>query len=246
MKVIRLSETSSTNSALKEMCDAVHGTIVDAASQTAGRGQRGNSWEAQPGKNLTFSILLRPDGLEAARQFAVSCVVAIAIARVLEKYLADYPEEVAIKWPNDIYVGDRKICGILIENVVNGRLLASSVAGIGINVNQRQFFSDAPNPVSLTQLTGLTYNLPELLEEICENILALFNTHINGNAIAPLFHEYKRRLWRREGFHNYREADSGHTVSARFIDVEPSGLLKLEHSDGSLHTYAFKEIAAII
>ncbi|MDE6431375.1 MAG: biotin--[acetyl-CoA-carboxylase] ligase, partial [Duncaniella sp.] len=120
---------------------------VSARRQTAGRGQRGNSWESAPGKNITMSILLRPEGLHPSRQFVISRAVSLAITGVLRRYMP--ASAVRVKWPNDIYVDDRKICGILIENVISSASIRQSVVGIGINVNQRRFLSDAPNPVSM-------------------------------------------------------------------------------------------------
>ncbi|MDE5927427.1 MAG: biotin--[acetyl-CoA-carboxylase] ligase, partial [Duncaniella sp.] len=129
--------------------DAPHGTVVMAREQTAGRGQRGNSWEAEPGCNITLSLLLRPEGLHPARQFVISQAVSLAIADLVSHFVA---APVSIKWPNDIYVDDRKICGILIENTITGTSIDRTIVGIGLNVNQTEFRSDAPNPVSMRQL----------------------------------------------------------------------------------------------
>ncbi len=136
----------STNlQAHREIADAAEGCVWVADYQTAGRGQRGNSWESGAGENLLFTVLLRPDFLHVAKQFAISQITALAIVKWLEtKGLSP-----KIKWPNDIYVGDKKICGILIEHAVAGVNLSASILGIGININQTRFCSDAPNPISL-------------------------------------------------------------------------------------------------
>ena len=157
MALVILPVTASTNSWVAANSDTLaHGDIVMAVEQTAARGQRGNTWEATPGLNLTLSMLLRPEGVEAARQFDISRAVALGTAEMLQELLE---QEVLIKWPNDIYVGDRKIAGILIENTLTGRLIDRSIAGIGVNINQEVFHSDAPNPVSVSQLTVRTYDL---------------------------------------------------------------------------------------
>ncbi|MDE5982764.1 MAG: biotin--[acetyl-CoA-carboxylase] ligase, partial [Duncaniella sp.] len=134
--IITLPEAGSTNTELAAIAaESPHGTVVTTRCQTAGRGQRGNTWEAAPGRNITMSVLLKPETILAREQFAVSEAVSLAIVTVLRRHL---PAEahVAIKWPNDIYVNDLKICGILIENSLIGNRIGHSIAGIGININQ--------------------------------------------------------------------------------------------------------------
>ena len=240
---------------LKQLTDAEHGTVLVTDCQTAGRGQRGNSWEAAPGLNLTFSILLRPAALPPLRQFEVSCVVALAVARMLDRALAASPHtpEVFVKWPNDIYVGDKKICGILIENVITGSRIDSCVAGIGLNINQLNFLSDAPNPVSLRQLTGREYRLDNLLSSLSSLILDLFDKHVQKfNAEHPdaeynsaLIQQYKQRLWRRNGYHPYIDNIDNKQFIGEIVDVEPTGHIIIRHADTSIHRYAFKEITPL-
>ncbi len=155
--------------------EAPHGLVVAAREQTAGRGQRGNTWESGPGLNLSFSIVLRPGDLHAVRQFCISEAVALAVAETVEEELRSngVDDPVYVKWPNDIYVGDRKICGILIENTVTGTHIDKSVVGIGLNVNQREFHSDAPNPVSIIQLTARETPLQPLLDRLTARLLTL-------------------------------------------------------------------------
>lgn len=245
MNIITLPEVASTSTFLREtMPDAPAGTVIAARSQTAGRGQRGNSWEAEPGCNLTFSILLRPEGIEAARQYAVSEAVAVAVTDVIAP-MVPHPAELTIKWPNDIYYGDRKICGILIENTLNGRMIMRSIAGVGININQREFRSDAPNPVSLWQITGREYLLEPLLATVADAITARVEqtaTAPGRDAVAAL---YKSRLWRREGMHPYSLPD-GTRFMAAIAGVAPTGHLSLRHADGTVTVHAFKEVAAIL
>lgn len=197
-----------------------------ALTQTAGRGQRGNSWEADPGQNITLSIMLRPANLPAARQFEVSEAVCLAVADLLNEI--GLPD-VKVKWPNDVYVSDRKIAGILIENALGtGGMLSRSIAGIGLNVNQELFRSDAPNPVSIWQLTGRKHDLRTLAVRLIELILARLGR--NNHA------DYRRTLWRGNGEWPWVTAH-GETFTAAIADVLPDGRLNL---NGRL--FAFKEV----
>ncbi len=242
---IKLDSTASTNSYLSEIAgNCSHGTVVVTGEQTAGRGQRGNTWEAEPGKNLTFSILLRPEAITPYRQFAVSEIVSVAIVNILQLYISDY--DVAIKWPNDIYVHDSKICGILIENSLMGANIDHSIAGIGINVNQRAFHSNAPNPVSLFNIIGNETKLDEILDEVCREILALMNQCNNDTILDNLHQRYCSMLWRGNGLFPYRDNLTGQRIMASIASVDKNGMLTLKLGDGSLRTYAFKEITALL
>lgn len=242
MQTIRLDTTPSTNTWLREHPDTPHATVVTARCQPAGRGQRGNSWEAAPGANLTFSILMRCTAIPPARQWAISRATALAIVRWLDRYLPSGPEA-SIKWPNDIYVGDRKICGILIENVITANRIERTVIGAGININQKDFLSDAPNPVSLTQLTGKKYPLDSMLEEVAGAIIRLVEAE-DGAAGNLTQHDYMSRLWRRQGSHPFRDNEGD--FRAEIIDVAPDGMLTLRRDDRTLSTYYFKEVTFII
>lgn len=245
MNIITLPEVDSTNTYLRStLPDAPHGTVVSAVSQTAGRGQRGNSWEASPGLNLTFSILLRPLGVSALQQYAISEAVAVAMVETLRAILP-MPERVAIKWPNDIYYEDKKISGILIENSLIGTTIERSVVGIGLNVNQEEFHSDAPNPVSMARIAGRQFNLDPLLHEIVTRILArvdLISDDRGKEEVSRLYHDM---LWRRHGYHPYRLPD-GTRFQAAIQGVAPTGHLTLLHTDGTLSTHAFKEVFSIL
>ncbi len=240
MPITTLQSVGSTNTYLADHADRFsHGDIVMAVEQTSGRGQRGNSWEADPGKNLTLSMLLRPEGIDASRQFDISRAVALGTALMLQDLLPGM--EVLIKWPNDIYVGDRKIAGILIENTLTGRLIDRSIAGIGININQEQFRSDAPNPVSVFQLTGETHPLLPLAEKLGEEI-----TDALSLPTETLRRQYDARLWRREGMHPYHDNLTDTDIIATITSIGPMGHITLTTSEGETRTYTFKEITAII
>lgn len=210
-QVIFLGECASTNSAIDR--NAPHGTAVAAVSQSAGRGQRGSSWESEPGMNVTMSVMLRhgDDGLDIERHFEISRHVALAVATVLDR---NGIEGAMVKWPNDIYVGNRKICGILIENSLSGRRVMRSIAGVGLNVNQTEFHSDAPNPVSMKQLTGLTYDVEQLTRQLAEAIAAPIDP---TEATA-----YRTRLWRGSGEHPWLTA-TGEVFTGTIDDVRPDG-----------------------
>src|SRR5680860_150521 len=157
LNIIVLKDVESTNNYANQLIlsNAEEGTVVLAQFQKKGRGQQGNQWESQSGKNLLASIILYPKFLKAGNQFLISKMVSLGLV----EYLRHEVRDVSIKWPNDIYIGNKKIAGILIENAIKGRNLFSTVIGVGLNLNQKNFLSDAPNPVSLYQLTGKEYNI---------------------------------------------------------------------------------------
>lgn len=242
INVIWLDTVKSTNSYLSAVAsESPHGTVVATHCQTAGRGQRGNTWEAEPGRNLTFSLLIRPNGIDASRQFYISEAVALGIVDALRRRLA-VKEDVVVKWPNDIYWRDKKICGILIENSIMGRGIDHSIAGIGINVNQREFRSDAPNPVSIWQIIGEETPLEEFLMEVCGDIMARL-----AMPFGTLHDEYFHMLWGREG-RTYRDTSTGELFKARITDVAPTGHLTLmpEYDGAVPRVYAFKEVAVML
>ena len=149
--LIHIAKADSTNGYLNALCEkekVSELTTVVADFQTAGRGQRGNSWESEYGKNLMFSFVLYPTFLEARKQFLLSQIASLAVKETLDLYIGD----VSIKWPNDIYWKDKKICGMLIENDLMGIHISQSIAGVGININQKEFHSSAPNPISIIQI----------------------------------------------------------------------------------------------
>lgn len=235
---IFLPETTSTNTYLAGLCDRAPQpelTCVYTSYQTSGRGQRGNSWESEPGANLLFSFVTYPTCLEAGRQFLLSQITALALANVLSAYT----EDIRIKWPNDIYWKDKKICGTLIENDLTGTNISRSISGTGVNLNQRQFLSDAPNPVSLTQITGQTYSPAGILSQVMQRIAGYYRLLQDGHTDEIAGH-YKQRLYRKEGFHPYRDQEG--SFLARILDIEPSGRLVLEDANGECRKYLFKEV----
>lgn len=232
-KIIHIPETDSTNRYLREL-KAEGDVLVQTDYQTAGRGCGTNRWESERGQNLLFSLLIHPKQVPASKQFLISMVTANSISKVVSKYV----ENVSVKWPNDIYVGDRKICGILIQNTLQGGTIKDSVIGVGLNVNQLCFVSDAPNPVSLANLTGRTFDREQLLHELLEAFEAEWADSEGVRA------RYLAQLYRRKGFFRYRDA-YGEFV-AELVTVEDDGHLVLRCVDGNTHRYAFKEVQFII
>lgn len=247
-RYILLHETASTNTYLKRMAALLpSGTVVYTHRQTAGRGQKGNSWEAEPGKNLTFSMLLKQPGVAAAKQFCLSEAVSLAIADAIEARIGS-GGEVAVKWPNDIYWRNRKLCGILLELSLKGSGIDYMVAGVGLNVNQEQFVSDAPNPVSLKQITGSDTDLDALLRDVCSRIEQLCAQCAKGHdAVEALHRRYLGKLYRNDGKPHPFALPGGERFEATISNVMADGMLVLRRmASGQEHTYAFKEVSHVI
>lgn len=241
-KLIHLSETNSTSSYLRLLCETENMeefTVVVADYQTSGRGQRGNSWESENGKNLLFSLLMKPTFLPANQQFILSQIISLSIKEELDTYC----DNVSIKWPNDIYWENKKICGMLIEHDLQGANLSRTIAGIGINVNQEQFFSPAPNPVSLKQITGTEYDCFGLLRDLLQRIY-LYYTKIQHGQIGDIADQYYKALFRKSTFARF--SDKNGEFTAQIIRVEPSGLLVVKDEENQERVYAFKEISYIL
>lgn len=246
--LIQFVETRSTNEYLSALCDQASGlpaefTTVSAEFQTSGKGQRGNSWESEAGKNLLFSFVLYPTFVEARHQFVLSQIISLAIKEELNRW----SDEITIKWPNDIYWRDRKVCGILIENDLNGIHIARSICGIGLNVNQTEFRSDAPNPVSICQIAGHEVSRTDTLAHILRRV-GIYYESLRSEDFSiyssELSARYGRSLFRRRGFHRYQDADG--IFSARLLRVEPDGRLVLEDESGREREYLFKEVQHLL
>ena len=240
--LIHISETNSTNNYLQSLCSkqkVEELTVVVADFQTSGRGQRGNSWESDSGKNLLFSIVIFPEFLEARRQFLISQIISLAIKEELDTYTTD----ISIKWPNDIYWKEKKICGMLIENDLMGRNISQSIAGIGININQETFHSFAPNPVSLRQITGKEFDLFEILKSIVLRIQSYYSLLKKGNT-ESIVCQYEMSLFKKEGMHRFKDANG--ELLARIICVEPEGRLILEDEILNKRGYMFKEVEYLL
>ena len=229
------------------------GDVVWADFQTAGRGQRGHLWHSRKGENLTFSVVLEPLFVPVAEQFAVSEVVALSLVDML----AEYGIEAKIKWTNDIYVGDKKLVGILIEHSLAPTTLRRTIVGVGINVNQREFDPSIPNPISMAQLLGRELNAEEVLrcflKHLQENYeflrriknsqLSTLNSQLNSD--DALHQRYNSLLYRLNELHTYA-LPSGEKFQAKILGTAPSGALRLEDKSGTTKDYLFKEVEFVI
>ena len=219
----RIEETTSTNDDARD-AKYRHGDIVWAERQTAGRGQRGHKWSSAEGLNLTFSLVLEPRFLPAGEQFLLNEAVALALTDTF----AQFGIAARIKWTNDIYAGDKKLVGILIEHSYSGQTLARTIVGIGINVNQTEFDPALPNPVSMAMVAGRTFDAQLELDER-----------------ETLQRDYRERMYRLGERHTFRYPD-GTPTEASIEGVRPTGELLLRHADGTLREYLFKEIEFVI
>ncbi len=240
--IIELESVDSTNNFAKELLTKekpAEGTIVFAREQHAGRGQMGNTWKAEAGKNLTVSFILYPDFLDADKQFYLNMAISLAVKDFCESVL---PDEIKIKWPNDIYWHDKKLGGILIENTITGSRISSSVVGIGINVNQEDFDESLLNPVSLFQISNFHFKLSNLIEGLSVFIekyyLQLRQLHFNF-----LDKGYTVALYRYQQTHEFKKGEQ--VLRGEINGVAKDGKL-IFHCNGKESRFAFKEIEYIL
>ncbi len=239
-KYINFETIPSTNDYLMAHASLFQEDMVVAVAnfQTHGKGQGTHSWESEAGKNLLYSILIHPTEIPITHQFALSMAGALSIKAVLDRYTGS----IMLKWPNDIYWKDKKISGTLIETKVDSRGIKNCVFGIGLNVNQQQFVSDAPNPVSLYQIIGKEINRENLLHELIDSFEKYVQQLLSSEEdIARYYHE---ALYRRNELHLYRDKQG--TFKATLTNVMPNGHLQLLDLQGHIRIYAFKEVDFII
>ena len=235
----------STNTRAKQLAEEDYptGTLVVAGQQDAGRGRRGRSFESPQGAGIFMTLMLKPE-LSPVNAPMLTLVAALAVSAAIVKTTG---RPAGIKWPNDIYWNEKKICGILIENDLSGHHIGRSISGIGVNINQETFRSDAPNPVSLKQITGQEHERYLILANIMRRLkeyYILLQTDSSGNAANCIAERYARSLFRREGFHRYADADG--EFLARLLCVEPDGRFILEDQAGKVRGYLFKEVQYIL
>ena len=237
---------STSNELLRHIQDYDNLSVIAAVSQTAGRGQRGNRWLSKPGDNLTFSLLLRhsrPDreSFPAREAMAVNCLAALAV----RDYLVQAGAPAVIKWPNDIYAGNRKICGMLVENGLEGDALSWSVIGIGINLNQTEFPGELMNPTSLKRLTGRDTDPAAFLEFLCERIETLLPELETAEGRKRLREAYSIDLFRKDIQASYRDLATGAEFTGILRGITPEGLVRIE-AEGRERAFGFKEISYIL
>lgn len=237
--LIYVPECHSTNDLAVQMVQqpSTHeGTVIITDKQTKGRGQRGNQWLTEPGKNLTFSLILKPSFLAPKDQFLITIVISLAVLDTIKSRLN---QRAFIKWPNDLMINNKKVCGVLIENQLRGNKIRHAVVGIGINVNQENF--DLPSATSLSQVSGEPYNLPSLLVDLLECIEARYLMLRNGKT-KELKESYVHALYWRDEWHTF--SSQGEVFSGMIKGVDENG--KLWVKEGETHrTFDIKEIEYI-
>ena len=243
-----VEETDSTQDEVRRhIREYANMSVVAALYQTAGRGQRGNKWHSGKGENLTFSMLalFGKDGfppIPASRQFDLTKAATLGVAG----YLETKGIECSIKWPNDIYVRNKKICGMLIENVLEDGFVGSSIIGIGLNVNQKDFPPGLVNPTSMSMSTGKTYDIREELEKLSASLEEWFGKFFDQSRPDGIDGFYEDRLYRKGVTCEYVLCSDGSVFEGTIIGVSPDGKLLLKKKNGELNQFAFKEISYII
>tara|TARA_R110001606_G_scaffold43231_2_gene114490 strand:+ start:9336 stop:10157 length:822 start_codon:yes stop_codon:yes gene_type:complete len=235
-KVVYLPKCHSTNSIATQLAEIEHvneGAVVIADEQLAGRGQRGNSWESEPGKNIMMSVVLKPTFLKPSQQFFLNIIVSIAVKKTLSEFGL---ENVKVKWPNDIYAGNKKITGILIESTLKGSMIETSVVGVGLNVNQLVFTTEKATSMALEAGSGLDKEL--VLEKLSRNIESLY-LQLKGGASEKLKADYLKSMigWGEQ--RSYRDKEG--TFEGKILGVSELGKLKVER-EGNVKEYDLKEI----
>ena len=258
-----IERTNSTNTLMREMVAKGNPPeFIYTGYQTAGRGQAGNGWESEEGKNLLCSILVESQKTKDKRPFYLNVAVSVAVHKVIRSVfcqrsgLLSLSEAVSIKWPNDIYWQDKKIAGILVENALIGNKVQYSVAGIGLNVNQTEWLSNAPNPVSMRQISGEEYDIHGLMRALMDEIHAVLTMESED-----VWAYYRAHLYRREGYWRFveREVSIAPTMNvqrddvqctkaflAKIEDILPSGEMILRTQEGQQRTFHFKEIRYVL
>ena len=239
MNIIKLDAIDSTNSYLKKIIlekDVSDYTIVTANFQTEGKGQLGYMWESEDSKNLLCSIYKKDLGIKVEDQFVLSMLVSLSIIRTLEKL--NLPK-LYIKWPNDIMSDNKKICGILVENMVKQNSIKESVIGIGLNVNQ-DTFKNLPNATSIKKIKGVVFNIDELLNDLVNNIKKQF-IDFNQSKIDLVFRQYEDVLYRINIPSTFKNSE-GDVFTGFIKGVNNLGRLKVLLEDNLTKSYSIKDI----
>ena len=242
MEIIRVEETDSTNNWIIRHEENLSGvTLVYCVNQTSGRGQRGNTWESEPGKNITASIIFHPDNFPACQQFVISEAVALSIV----DFLASMDVRAKVKWPNDIYVEDKKICGILVEHKILGSEISRTIAGFGININQTRFISEAPNPISVKIITGEEHDIDNAVKSLASFLEKYLNSLSFDN--SRIHEDFLSKLWRKDDvFYPFFDRKKNMRINARIKNVAKDGRLILIDDGGNERDYVFKEVEFLL
>ena len=238
-KIVFMDSLESTNnyaSGLLKKEVVPEGTVIHTHYQTAGRGQIGNKWESEAGKNLLISIIIYPHHIQPEEQFDISVAISLGVL----DYIKPLVRSVSIKWPNDIYADDRKIAGLLIENALINNSIVHTVVGIGLNVNQMTFPRYVPNPISLKMITGKEYDLRDCLTQLLPRIDRRYRQLVSDKSLK-LKNEYISSLYGFMEWRSFRTISRG-AIYGRITGISRSGQLVVEEEDKSINYFSFKEI----
>ncbi|MCL2417421.1 MAG: biotin--[acetyl-CoA-carboxylase] ligase [Bacteroidales bacterium] len=250
MKILKFEQLDSTNNYAKTLIKegkAKNGQIIYATSQTAGRGQKESSWESETGKNLTLSLITEPKNIEAKNQFLISQAVSVGIVNYLKSVCeqvgcADHAPTIHIKWPNDIYIGMKKIAGILIENTVRDNQILFSVIGVGLNVNQTEFSENAKNPTSLNLINKEQYDLENELDELTTCIVNVLDClHFDEGEDCRIRYLEHLLFFNEEQKYIVR----GEKIFGKIIGVNSFGFLQIQIKDGAILECDIKEVVYV-
>lgn len=240
--IIELDSVDSTNNYLSKLInetDVPNGTVILAHNQTKGKGQRGNTWLTEKGKNIACSYLIKPQKLEIQNVFLIS----MAVANAIHKCLVNYTENIEIKWPNDILINNKKICGILIENNIAGKYISQSIVGIGININQ-EIFPQEINATSLVLEENKNYDVKDVLNELNKHLTNEINL-LNNGFYLPIKNYYLNNLIGYKKKRKFIDLTSNTTFIGEIKEVENNGLLIVEN-DKNHNKFSFKEIQFVL
>lgn len=243
--IIWKDNIGSTNTYLKSSIQSGqifdNGDIIIATDQTHGKGRGTNNWESEPNKNLTFSIFLKPEFLKAEDQFLLNKAVSLGIFNFVKSTISD--QKISIKWPNDIYINDKKVAGILIDNTISGNTIEHSIIGIGININQINFSKNLPNPVSLFNILNKEFNLEKCLDSLC-NFLNVEYSHLLNSKFTKLDQSYHSALYKLNEYYHFKIGNK--IIKSKIIGVSDLGKLQVELFGNVIEEYDYSEIKFII
>jgi BirA family biotin operon repressor/biotin-[acetyl-CoA-carboxylase] ligase len=241
-KIQRFERVDSTNSKTKELLknnDLSEGTFILAHDQYAGKGYAKNTWESEPGKNITGTLVLKPHFLIPSKQFLLTKILSLALKKSISNII-DHKEIVYIKWPNDIYINNRKVAGILVENSILGNTIQNSICGMGINVNQLVFKSGAPNPVSLMMITQSEIKTNDVIASISQSLMQWYNLLKLGKTDI-INHTYHNSLYKLNISAGYKTETSEFTGVIKGTD--DYGRLLIENEDRIIQAFDFKDVS---
>jgi len=242
---IHLKSTDSTNSYASELLNRIkpiEGTLIYTFEQLKGRGQRGNTWLSEPNKNVASSFILYPAFLQVSKQFLLNKIISLALADLMAELVGSSAktQEIRIKWPNDIYVGNKKIAGILIENTLRKNNIQNAVVGIGININQTIFNYDI-NATSLALIGNKEFDLMKVIALLCEFIEARY-LQLKGNKLERIDEDYLKGLYQMNEWHQYTSVFFDQTFEGKIIGVSLLGKLQMLLKSAEVKEFDMKEI----